>query len=274
MMTFWQDSQRAEKTPSRKTYYKILALMLVLAAIALCYSVSSYAWFSANIVNAGNYIGTADYHLEISVLCDQEAVEPKTADIYFFEKGKEYHITLAAAGEATTGYCIIKDLEGTHLSCTDQIKKGSSLSFTFVPLAEGRYRFVASWGEYAGELAVIKDGNEIGSLATLSDGLPDTLEEMENSDSNTKPIPEIDESNGSNTESSTDTEESGDSNTEPSTEMGESGDSNMAPSTEIEGSSDGSTESVPETEKESDISIAPVSELEGISGIDTVSETE
>ena len=159
--------KHAAKTPTQKIQYKMLALIPVLALAVLCYCVSAFAWFQADIVNAGNVVRTTEYHLDVSVYVDGKPVEPQSAlDTYTLEAGKVYDITLTAqAGGADNGYAMVQT-DGGPLY-TAQINRGA-LSFKLIPDATASYIFTAMWGIYQGTPA-ISNGVVIGTMPSADE---------------------------------------------------------------------------------------------------------
>ncbi len=176
--------KHAAKTPTQKIQYKMLALIPVLALAVLCYCVSAFAWFQADIVNAGNVVRTTEYHLDVSVYVDGKPVEPQSAldSTYTLEAGKVHDITLTAQADgAANGYAMVQT-DGGPLYTT-QINRGT-LSFKLIPDATASYIFTAMWGIYQGTPA-ISNGIVIGTMPSANETNGDGAENAIHNDTGT-----------------------------------------------------------------------------------------
>lgn len=138
---------------------KVMVVLTALVIGVVCYSVTVYAWFQANIANSGNTITTATFDLNV-------AIEDETSigdGMYNLTKGTSYTVTLARTGEAK-GYCVIEGNNGTWY--TEVIETDAPFTFTFIPEADGKYSFRASWGTPPEGDSLIANGSIVGKIVT------------------------------------------------------------------------------------------------------------
>lgn len=160
-MALHYKQELAAPISSRKTLRKMLALIPALALAVLCYSITAYAWFSASIGNTGNVITAATYGLEVSVTAESgSTIEPQNG-VFSLAEGESYKVKLIKTGDASKGYCVVK--EGKNTYYTAPITEEFS-SFTFNIYEAGKYTFTAAWGDYTGS-EIIRNGGSIGTPA-------------------------------------------------------------------------------------------------------------
>ena len=184
---------------------KVMVVLTALVIGAVCYSVTVYAWFQANIANSGNTITTATFDLNV-------AIEDETSigdGVYSLNKDTSYSVTLTRTGEADV-YCVI---EGNNDKWyTEVIESDDPFTFTFIPEAAGDYSFTASWGTPPEDADLIKDGSTVGKLVTdkpsgaLSKPQGSANSEKPNTDANTAESLEENVSSESSVSSSEKTE--------------------------------------------------------------------
>ena len=177
-MALRQTPKHALKTPSSKIKFKMLALLPVAVFAVVCYCVSAFAWFQADIVNSGNTIHTTVYRLDTTINAQGVQIEPQPGlqGAYTLNSGTVYDIALTAqAGGAAKGYAKIQ-AQGDPLY-TAQINQGS-LSFQLIPDETGTYIFTAIWGIYEGTPTIF-NGSVIGTIpsqnAVDSDGAANSI---------------------------------------------------------------------------------------------------
>lgn len=126
----------------------------------VCLAGSTWAWFSASIVNTENIIQATTYELEIFVTDLNGTVVEPTNGVYTLAGSQSYTVTLTAADDgASTGYCVIRANDKTYY--TASIAKGGS--FTFTVYGGGRYTFAPAWGSYDSDgKIVLENGETIG----------------------------------------------------------------------------------------------------------------
>ena len=83
---------------------RMLAVVPVMAAALICYSVNVYAWFQASIVNSGNVIQATNYSVEVQITGTDGNEIAAGASGYELQAGETYSVTLTAAGGGTKGY--------------------------------------------------------------------------------------------------------------------------------------------------------------------------
>ncbi len=138
---------------------KVMVVLTALVIGVVCYSVTVYAWFQANIANSGNTITTATFDLNV-------AIEDETSigdGVYSLKANTAYSVTLTRTGEAK-GYSVIEGNNGTWY--TEVIETDAPFTFTFIPEKTGEYSFRASWGAPPEDADLIKAGSTVGKLVT------------------------------------------------------------------------------------------------------------
>ena len=144
----------AKHTPGMSR--KVMVVLTTLIIGVVCYSVTAYAWFQANIASSGNVIATATFDVAVEIP-DAASVSD---GVYHLEKGKSYQVTLKRTGEAN-GYCVIQGNQNTW--CTELIG-ADAFTFTLNPEADGEYSFTATWGTPSKDSGLIANGSTIGQL--------------------------------------------------------------------------------------------------------------
>lgn len=157
-MLRYQVKQPADKAHA-KPLAKMTGIFIALVLGVICYSISVYAWFQAGVVNTGNRIQAAEYHLDVSVVRtpDGQPVDP-IQDAYPLTAGEQYDIVLSASGGATTGHCVIQG--GESILYTANIPSGSRFTFSIIPSQDRQYTFSGHWGTPEGDVNVT-DGAQI-----------------------------------------------------------------------------------------------------------------
>ena len=157
-MLRYQVKQPADKAHA-KPLAKMTGIFIALVLGVICYSISVYAWFQAGVVNTGNRIQAAEYHLDVSVVRtpDGQPVDP-IQDAYPLTAGEQYDIVLSASGGATTGHCVIQGGQSTLY--TANIPSGSRFTFSITPSQDRQYTFSGHWGTPEGDVNVT-DGAQI-----------------------------------------------------------------------------------------------------------------
>ena len=184
---------------------KVMVVLTALVIGVVCYSVTVYAWFQANIANSGNVITTATFDLNVAIEDETSAGD----GVYLLDANKKYTIPLTRTGEAD-GYCVIKGNNDTWY--TEVIESDDPFTFTFIPEAAGDYSFTASWGTPPEDADLIKDGSTVGKLVTdkpsgaLSKPQGSANSEKPNTDANTAESLEENVSSESSVSSSEKTE--------------------------------------------------------------------
>ena len=138
---------------------KVMVVLTALVIGVVCYSVTVYAWFQANIANSGNTITTATFDLNVEI--NNGAVSDD--GVYSLDANEKYTITLTRTGEAK-GYCVIEGNNDTWY--TEVIETDAPFTFTFIPEANGNYSFKASWGTPPEGDSLIANGSTIGKIVT------------------------------------------------------------------------------------------------------------
>lgn len=185
---------------------KVMVILTALVIGVVCYSVTVYAWFQANIANSGNVITTATFGLNVAI--DNGAVSVGDG-VYSLDANKEYTITLTRTGEAD-GYCVIEGNNDTWYTAV--IETDAPFTFTFIPKEAEDYSFTASWGTPPEDADLIKDGSTVGKLVTdkpsgaLSKPQGSANSEKPNTDANTAESLEENVSSESSVSSSEKTE--------------------------------------------------------------------
>lgn len=184
---------------------KVMVILTALVIGVVCYSVTVYAWFQANIANSGNVITTATFDLNVAIEDETSAGD----GVYSLDANKKYTITLTRTGEAD-GYCVIEGNNDTWYTAV--IETDDPFTFTFIPEAAGDYSFTASWGTPPEDADLIKDGSTVGKLVTdkpsgaLSKPQGSASSEKPNTDANTAESLEENVSSESSVSSSEKTE--------------------------------------------------------------------
>lgn len=181
---------------------KVMVVLTALVIGVVCYSVTVYAWFQANIANSGNTITTATFDLNVEI--DNGVVSDD--GVYSLDANEKYTITLTRTGEAK-GYSVI---EGNGKKWYTEQIKSDTFTFTFIPEANGNYSFTASWGTPPEDADLIENGSTVGKLVTdkpsgaLSKPQGSANSEKPNTDTN---VAESSEENVSSEESVSSTEQ-------------------------------------------------------------------
>lgn len=133
-----------------------LAIMVV-CLIAM--SVTAYAYFSANVTSGANMIKAANFDVNISVTdsntkanVDIPATVSGRETVLDFKTPGTYTVTLAKAGSADTGFCIItaNGIEyitqqiGVDVSAPNQYR--GSVVFELQVIGSGTLKIVSHWG--------------------------------------------------------------------------------------------------------------------------------
>ncbi len=87
-------------------FFILLPTVLGIVLCAACLAGTSYAWFTASSTASSQTITTAEYSAEVTVAADGERL-PEIGGVYSLAAGKTYTVTLAATGNASTGYCVV-----------------------------------------------------------------------------------------------------------------------------------------------------------------------
>lgn len=158
---------------------KVMVILTALVIGVVCYSVTVYAWFQANIANSGNVITTATFDLNVAIEDETSAGD----GVYSLDANKKYTITLTRTGEAD-GYCVIEGNNDTWYTAV--IETDAPFTFTFIPEAAVDYSFTASWGTPPEGSDLIGEGDTVGEIA-VENGLAGTLTKPQGSASSEKP---------------------------------------------------------------------------------------
>ena len=151
------------------------------AGIALCTAClcgTSWAWFTATATTGVESIQTATYSADAKVTAVTDAVQTasladeagavvceKDADgitTYKFPADGAYSVTLAPAGTAANGYCVISFGNKTYR--TPQLTVGS-MTIVVYAAADQTLIVAPQWGTYSGDATIIEDGDVIGELS-------------------------------------------------------------------------------------------------------------
>ncbi len=125
----------------------LMPSVLGILLCAVCLMGSTWAWFTATQSTATQTIQAADYNVSAVVKSGEKEIAAENGT-YTLTQG-EYTVTLAASGEATTGYCIL-DFSGTK-TYTEQIAKDTSITLNLKINEPVALEITAVWGTYAGD---------------------------------------------------------------------------------------------------------------------------
>ena len=158
---------------------KVMVILTALVIGVVCYSVTVYAWFQANIANSGNVITTATFDLNVAIEDETSAGD----GVYLLDANKKYTITLTRTGEAD-GYCVIEGNNDTWY--TEVIESDDPFTFTFIPEVAEDYSVTASWGTPPEGSDLIGEGDTVGEIA-VENGLAGALSKPQGSANSEKP---------------------------------------------------------------------------------------
>ncbi len=141
---FYRGKYLKEKEESDGLTAMLLPSLLGIGLCAVCLAGGTYAWFSATQSAPAQVIQSAQYSVSTQVLTAEGTQLPAYAGAYTLEAGQTYTVVLTAAGDASTGYCIL-NLEDARLH-TVQIPVGTSLTFTLETRKSAVLTVTAQWG--------------------------------------------------------------------------------------------------------------------------------
>lgn len=138
-------NQPIHKTASKASpiFRRVVVVLLTLVLSLACYGVTVFAWFQADVLNAGNTIQSGSYGLTVLVADGEVYQLEGNRESYTLEAGKGYSVTMAATG-TTSGYCKISN--GTETWNTVAISGTDIFTLTIYPVATANYTFTATWG--------------------------------------------------------------------------------------------------------------------------------
>ncbi len=145
----------------------LMPSVLGILLCAVCLMGSTWAWFTATQSTATQTIQAADYNVSAVVKSGETEIAAENGT-YTLTQG-EYTVTLAASGEATTGYCIL-DFSGTK-TYTEQISKGTSITLNIKINEPVVLEITDVWGTYAGD-KTITTGYTYGTASEAEDNSP------------------------------------------------------------------------------------------------------
>lgn len=126
-------------------FRRVVVVLLTLVLSLACYGVTVFAWFQADVLNAGNTIQSGSYGLTVFVVVEDDNANrlPENGGSYLLEAGMGYNVTIAATG-TTSGYCQISN--GNETWNTVAISGTDIFTLTIYPAATANYTFTAFWG--------------------------------------------------------------------------------------------------------------------------------
>lgn len=176
-------NQPIHKTASKASpiFRRVVVVLLTLVLSLACYGVTVFAWFQADVLNAGNTIQSGSYAITVRIE-DKETNTPVTAQNggFTLEAGKGYSVTLTAEGN-TSGYCEIQ--AGDKVLQTKPIGGTDTFTLTIYPETQAVYTFRTVWGTATAKDG-ISSGETIGTEPAQQES-PDSPEE-----STTEPVEE------------------------------------------------------------------------------------
>ena len=136
-----------DKAFSRMMLTSVLGILVCL----VCLCSTTWAWFTADVSNNSNTIGTGQFDLEVSV--DEVRLERSSdrANVHTFEKAGRYTVTLKMTEDTTVtkGYCVIT-VNGKPLYKTASINNvdgTNPFKFTLDVKKDGMtVEFTSAWG--------------------------------------------------------------------------------------------------------------------------------
>lgn len=168
-------NQPIHKTASKASpiFRRVVVVLLTLVLSLACYGVTVFAWFQADVLNAGNTIQSGSYAITVRIE-DKETNTPVTAQNggFTLEAGKGYTVTLTAEGN-TSGYCEIQ--AGDKVLQTKPIGGTDTFTLTIYPETQAVYTFRTVWGTATAKDG-ISSGETIGTEPARQES-PDSPEE-------------------------------------------------------------------------------------------------
>lgn len=168
-----KSNQAIHKTAPKASpiFRRVIVVLLTLVLSIACYGVTVFAWFQAEVLNAGNTIQSGSYTIAVNITEKGTSTPvPEQNGVYTLEEGKGYSVTLTAVGN-TSGYCVIT--AGGETWNTLPITGSELFTLTIYPEATEAYTFQTVWGA-----ATVEDGLNNGTtIGTEPSGQSDLPQE-------------------------------------------------------------------------------------------------
>lgn len=137
-----------DKAFSRMMLTSVLGILVCL----VCLCSATWAWFTADVSNNSNTIGTGQFDLEVEVSIGDVRLERSTdrTNVHTFEKAGLYTVTLKMTEDTTVtkGYCIITVNGKTYKTASINNVDGTNpFKFTLDVKEDGMtVEFTSAWG--------------------------------------------------------------------------------------------------------------------------------
>ncbi len=156
MVRLFYKGKHCKKTNTDNIFAMFLLSLLGIFICAICLMGSTWAWFTATQSTQTQNIQAASYTVAAEILAD-DGTPIATDNTVTLQKGT-YTVTLAASGDATTGYTTIK------IGNTDKLifqfpsvnYSEKTITFTLVMNEPAKVEFASCWGT-----SVVDDTNRI-----------------------------------------------------------------------------------------------------------------
>lgn len=168
-----------------KIQTSLTVLILTLVITVLCFSASTYAWFTMNVQSIENKISAASFSIDVLSITDSEnnAVSAENGQ-YNLKKDVRYYVTIKGSGN-TKGYCTVS--HGEVNQYTQAFQPDEQITFSIVPDMYVAYSFIANWGNpskidfnnVSGSNTL--NFNESSSLSGANDKIPSNTDIQQNS---------------------------------------------------------------------------------------------
>ena len=143
-----KDEKISEKAFSRMMLTSVLGILVCLA----CLCSATWAWFTTDVSNNSNTIGTGQFDLEVEVSVGDVKLERSSelTNVYTFEKAESYTVTLKMTEDTTVtkGYCVITVNGKTYKTASINNVDGTNpFKFTLDVKEDGMsVEFTSAWG--------------------------------------------------------------------------------------------------------------------------------
>lgn len=135
-----------DKAFSRMMLTSVLGILVCL----VCLCSATWAWFTADVSNNSNTIGTGQFDLEVSVNDVRLERSSDRANVYTFKKAGSYTVTLKMTEDTTVtkGYCIITANGKPYKTASINNVDGTNpFKFTLDVKEDGMtVEFTSAWG--------------------------------------------------------------------------------------------------------------------------------